>query len=254
MERFALSRHPDNAPRRGQNATQSDASSPLDAARERYGASELVSRLRNAIAQEEFSHGDRLPAERELASQFGTSRGTARHALRELERLGLVTRRVGSGTFVNTPGLESADDVAEVTSPLELVEVRFAIEPCMVRQAIVNASPRDLARMRGRLERVEEAYDPVSFTEADKAFHLALAECSQNPLIVWLYQQINDVRSHSQWSAIKEQILSTSRIQQYNSQHRDLYGAISMRDTSKALDTMSSHLALAKDDLLGVED
>lgn len=221
--------------------------------RSRYGASELVSRLRAAIVQKEFSHGDRLPAERELAAQFGTSRGTARHALRELERLNLVTRRVGSGTFVHSPGLDSADEVAEVTSPLELLEVRFAIEPLMVRHAIINASPRDLARMRERLAQVDQADDPTTFTEADKQFHLALAECSQNPLIVWLYRQINEVRGHTQWSLVKEKILTPSRIPQYNQQHRDLYEAISTRDTSRALDVMEQHLEMAKYDLLGAQ-
>lgn len=225
----------------------------LGVSRSRYGASELVSHLRAAIVQKEFSHGDRLPAERELAVRFGTSRGTARHALRELERLNLVTRRVGSGTFVNSPGLDSADEVAEVTSPLELLEVRFAIEPLMVRHAIMNASPRDLARMRERLEQVEQADDPATFTEADKQFHLALAECSQNPLIVWLYRQINEVRGHTQWSLVKEKILTPSRIRQYNQHHRDLYGSISTRETGRALDVMDQHLGMAKSDLLGAQ-
>lgn len=225
----------------------------LEASRQRYGASELASRLRTAIAQKEYSHGDRLPAERDLAAQFGTSRGTARHALRELERLGLVTRRVGSGTFVTSPALDSADEVAEVTSPLELLEVRFAIEPCMVRQAIVNASPRDLARMRQRLDQVEKANDPSTFTEADERFHLALAECSQNPLIVWLYRQINEVRGHTQWSVVKEKILTPARIGEYNQHHRELYAAIARRDTSRALEVMDAHLTMAKDDLLGVQ-
>jgi GntR family uxuAB operon transcriptional repressor len=224
-----------------------------DAARRRYGASEMVANLRAAIAQKRYSHGERLPAERELAARFGTSRGTARHALRELERLELVTRRIGSGTFVNVPGLESASDIAEATSPLELIEVRRAVEPHMVRLAVVNASPMELARVRASLEQGEGAADPATFTEADEEFHLALADCSQNSLIVWLYRQINEVRGHSQWSAVKEKVLTHDKIAEYNGHHRQIYLGIAGRDADAAAEAMNRHLAVARNDLLGSE-
>src|ERR1019366_4814024 len=45
--------------------------------------------------------GTRLESERELAARCGVSLMTARHAMKELENKGLVTRRVGSGTYVS---------------------------------------------------------------------------------------------------------------------------------------------------------
>jgi len=44
--------------------------------------------------------GDRLPSEAELVKQFASSRPTVARALRDLQNLGLVERRVGSGTYV----------------------------------------------------------------------------------------------------------------------------------------------------------
>ncbi len=44
--------------------------------------------------------GDRLPSEIELVEQFATSRPTVARALRDLQNLGLVERKVGSGTYV----------------------------------------------------------------------------------------------------------------------------------------------------------
>jgi GntR family transcriptional regulator len=52
------------------------------------------------IAGGELRVGDRIPAERELADQFGVSRGTIRQALDALTARGLVERGVGRGTFV----------------------------------------------------------------------------------------------------------------------------------------------------------
>ena len=59
--------------------------------------------LQKRIEARELQPGDTVPSERELARSFAVSLMTARHALAELEREGLVDRRRGSGTFVAPP-------------------------------------------------------------------------------------------------------------------------------------------------------
>jgi GntR family transcriptional regulator/MocR family aminotransferase len=44
--------------------------------------------------------GDRLPANRELAKSLGVNRSTVTTAYEELTADGLITSRIGSGTFV----------------------------------------------------------------------------------------------------------------------------------------------------------
>jgi GntR family transcriptional regulator len=58
-----------------------------------------LSALVGAIRRGEFPDG-RIPAEPELARQFGVSRATVRSALASLEQLGLVRRRPGLGTWL----------------------------------------------------------------------------------------------------------------------------------------------------------
>ena len=64
--------------------------------------------IREAILQGEFSQGDKLPPETELAQQFGVSRPTVREALGSLVAAGLIRKipGVAGGSFVNsvTPG------------------------------------------------------------------------------------------------------------------------------------------------------
>ena len=67
------------------------------------GSSWITGQLRQAIQAGQYGHGDKLPAERQLAEAFGTSRTTVRAALDQLETERLVSRRIGSGTFVNSP-------------------------------------------------------------------------------------------------------------------------------------------------------
>lgn len=52
------------------------------------------------IESGELKEGDRLPSEIELVKEFATSRPTVARALRDLQHLGLVERKIGSGTYV----------------------------------------------------------------------------------------------------------------------------------------------------------
>jgi len=59
--------------------------------------------LKTRIETGELQPGDAVPSERELARSFDVSLMTARHALAELQREGLVDRRRGAGTYVALP-------------------------------------------------------------------------------------------------------------------------------------------------------
>src|SRR5436190_16375656 len=64
-----------------------------------------------------FAPGSKLPTERALAANLGTSRAAIRHALGVLEREGIITRHVGRGTFIAGPSAESA--TGETTGVLQ---------------------------------------------------------------------------------------------------------------------------------------
>jgi GntR family transcriptional regulator len=52
--------------------------------------------------------GHELPSETDLCTHFGVSRGTLRRALDDLQNRGLIVRRQGRGTFVETPKFEGS--------------------------------------------------------------------------------------------------------------------------------------------------
>ncbi len=185
------------------------------------GSLRITAQLRQAILDGRYADGEKLPAERQLASALGASRATIRTALSRLEAERLVTRRLGAGTFVNFRGRGDSESIAEQTSPLELIEVRLGIEPHMVHLAVLNATGRDIERLAGAIARMEAASgDSESFTLWDEEFHQLISEATRNPLMVWVYRQINAVRTHSQWNAMKDKVLTPRRIAEYNQQHR----------------------------------
>jgi DNA-binding GntR family transcriptional regulator len=63
---------------------------------------EIIEKLQDDISSGHYKAGNRLPSEAELVRRFGVSRMTVFRAMRELQSLGIVTRRVGSGTYVST--------------------------------------------------------------------------------------------------------------------------------------------------------
>ena len=216
------------------------------------GSAWITAQLRQAILDGRYAHGEKLPAEREFASAFGASRATVRSALIRLETERLVTRRLGAGTFVNYDSRCDAEDVAELTSPLELIDVRLGVEPNMVQLAVLNATGRDIDRLAAAIARMERSScDTESFTLWDKEFHELISEATRNPLMVWVYRQINAVRTHGQWTAMKDKVLTAARIAEYNQQHAALYEAIRTRDVETAVSIITRHLHYARRQLIG---
>lgn len=215
------------------------------------GSAWITAQLRQAILEGAYAHGEKLPAERQLAEAFGASRTTVRIALSQLEEERLLVRRVGSGTFINHRSHQT-EDIAEVTSPIELTEVRLGVEPHMVRLAVLNSTGRDIDRLLEAIEHMEAgSSDAEAFTLLDEQFHLMIAESTHNPLMVWIYRQINDVRCHAQWTAMKDKVLTPERIAEYNLQHRNLFEAIRSRDVEAAVAIVTNHLHYARRQLMG---
>ena len=63
----------------------------------------LIEIIKADIQQQVLAPEQKLPNEDELAEQYGMSRGTVRKAIAELQRLGLLRKEQGRGTFVNEP-------------------------------------------------------------------------------------------------------------------------------------------------------
>jgi len=217
-----------------------------------HGSLRIIAQLRQAIQGGRYDHGDRLPAERQLAETFGTSRSTVRAALDQLQAERLVRRQIGSGTFVNFPVRAPMADVADETSPLDLIDVRLALEPTMTRLACLKAAARDIERMSELMGRqADECSDRESFSRWDAAFHLAIAEATRNPLLISLYRQINEVRVHQQWMAMKDKVLTPERIADYNRDHTALFEAIRSREVDSAVAAITTHLHYARRQLVG---
>ncbi len=80
--------------------------------------SQIVTEVRRMIAGGTLKIGDRLPANRELAKTLGVNRNTVTTAYAELAAEGLITSRVGSGTYISrVPAPAPASRIREEAAP-----------------------------------------------------------------------------------------------------------------------------------------
>jgi GntR family transcriptional regulator, transcriptional repressor for pyruvate dehydrogenase complex len=213
---------------------------------------QIVQQIEESISKGALKEGDQLPAERELAQQFGVSRTAVREAVKALREKGLVEAYPGRGTFITsaTPRTirQSLDRMIR-GGPQEgtahLVEVREILEPEIAALAASRADEETVTEMREAVAVMDRSKrDPEAYIEADLDFHLALAEAAANPLILSLIDSIVGV--------LREQRTSIFMVEggpergQYH--HKKILEAVEHRDPQGAREAMRAHLRQVRED------
>lgn len=217
-----------------------------------------ASRLRRYIEDHELGAGSKLPPERQLTEELGLSRATIRKALDVLERDGLIWRHVGKGTFIADSGAPKAPATATIElgrqlTPFRMMRARLAIEPAIAREAAMNASGEALSRMRRAIERAKAATTWHEYEIQDDNFHRAVAEASDNLLLLSLFDQLNEVRRAVAWGSVSRDTARPSPNHFSFSEHDAIAAAISRRDPTEAYEAMRLHLGSVAKRLFGEE-
>ncbi|MGB3290453.1 MAG: GntR family transcriptional regulator [Burkholderiaceae bacterium] len=103
--------------------------------------------LAQRVAQEQYPVGSMMPTEKELMDEFDTSRHTVRAALRQLQDMGLVSRRRGSGTVVEAK--TASGGFSQPLTSLEDLVYLAATTPRHLRSAKAVVVDVDLAKVLG---------------------------------------------------------------------------------------------------------
>jgi GntR family transcriptional repressor for pyruvate dehydrogenase complex len=213
---------------------------------------QIVQQIEDSILKGQLKEGEQLPAERELAQQFGVSRTAVREAVKTLREKGLVEAYAGRGTFITngpTHSMRHTLDRMIRSGPSEgkvhLAEVREILEPEIAALAAKRADQETFAAMQEAISVMDGArLDAEAFIEGDLDFHLALAEAAGNPLILSLIDSIVGL--------LREQRMRTYFTEggpergQYH--HKKILEAIEHHDPQGARDAMRAHLCQVRED------
>lgn len=210
----------------------------------------IVRRIKKQISEGRLAAGHKLPAERDMARQFKTSRVSVREAYRSLEELGLLRIRRGAeggafiATFNHEPVLRSLSLVLGLgkTSHQELTEARMLIEPPLARLAALRAGPDDIARLEQVLvQEEEEAHrESAHFRPTGLQFHRSVADCTRNLPLIVLMNALADLTADSVSGL---DVKARARHRKKNCEyHRLIFEAIRRRDDHAAYTLMVRHV------------
>lgn len=207
----------------------------------------LISSISDAIIGGELEPGDRLPTERALAERFGVSRTVVRDAVKTLSGRGIVQVRRGSGIFVATSedkimgGFDALSDVLPLRGAglRDLFEMRKVLEAQATKWAAERSSDHHAERLRKIVEHAyEHSDDPQVLNDCDAQFHVAIAEASQNLVLVRIMLTLLDLLG----KARRETLDIPGRAQLSLDEHERIIENIQARDAQRARIAMLDHL------------
>jgi GntR family transcriptional repressor for pyruvate dehydrogenase complex len=207
---------------------------------------EIVEQLKELISKGELKHGQKLPAERELAESLGVSRASVREALTALEAIGILDIRPGEGTFIRETSVSTT--FAPLTMILEmeqnsisqLMEVRRVLETEIAALAVQRATEEDLAKIEENLNRMKSAKTISEAVEAGLWFHYAIAEAAHNSILLRMMNTIADLMHNS--FRIQREGLFTEKGLEVIAEHEAIYNAIRDRDIETAKLRILQHI------------
>jgi GntR family transcriptional regulator, transcriptional repressor for pyruvate dehydrogenase complex len=207
----------------------------------------LIGRIKRLIVDGTVAPGCKFPPEREMAKEFGANRASVRQALKVLEMMGVLSQRVGDGTYL----CESADTILnepidflvllDDLSHYEVFETRLIVEPELAARAAERATAEDISVLRNAVLALERSKVNRDRLEADMAFHNAIFHASGNRICQLLFKGI-----HRTVLTSMNQLSERVPLDQPLKFHRKIYAAIRAGDAEAARSAMRDHILDAR--------
>ena len=210
-----------------------------------YG--KVIEYVKNGITDGEIKAGDKLPPERDMASELKISRNSAREGLRILENMGVLESRQGAGNYVSG----SFDDiVAEMLSFMyilkqldvdKITEFRSTLELGALDISVPRASKEQKEQMLTYLERLEAAETEGERVSWDKAIHYLLIEATGNLCMTVTYKALDKIMDEY-IPKMRSKIIEGMHSEQYLSRaHRTLAEGFAEGSVDKARKGLELH-------------
>lgn len=216
----------------------------------------VIDGIKELLTRGELEPGSRLPTEKDLAAQFGVSRGSLREGVRALAALGVLEPRQGDGTYVTSLDprtlLSPLGFLADLQLPAhatDLLAVRRVLEAESVALAATRITDEELAELDQVLEVVDRNLesapdlDLVAIIHADTEFHRLIARASGNRPLAGIIDTLAGRTFRTRlWRAISDR----GSVEGAQAEHRAILDELVRRDPERARIRMAIHL-------LGVE-
>jgi DNA-binding FadR family transcriptional regulator len=206
----------------------------------------VAAALLDRITTRTLNPGERLPAETELARQFGVHRGTVREALRELETNGVLKRERGSKLMMVTRPAR-VDVAAGVSRALTLHDVSYhdvwealtVLEPPIAAAAARASTAADRQRLASLLSELDDEGDTAEAVAQAAEFLRAVGEATHNGVFMLAHEPLVQLLVPSLGAMIDKVPQARTRIA---AAQRKITAAIEAREQAAAAEWMAKHI------------
>jgi GntR family transcriptional repressor for pyruvate dehydrogenase complex len=221
----------------------------LKPVKQRKISDQIYEQIRDLIYRGEYRPGERLMAERDLASLFKVGRPTVRSAIQKLIDNGLVIARRGVGTFVadNTSQKINSSFLqmmgGEEFSVTEFQETRMALEVKSAELAAQRSTDDDIRLLKKSHARVaEELVVGNPQMNSDISFHMNIAYATKNIFHIQMMKSIYEVQHIVMDHAYAKLLQGMKLDDLVLKQHANIMEAIISRNSVQARQAMEAHL------------
>jgi len=229
--------------------------SPIE--RELSLTKKVTEELEQMLLENRLLPGEKLPPERELARQFNVSRTVIREAVKTLAAKGMLEVKMGSGTIVSRPDLNTASQSIKMfllgdnldVDFRKLIEVRRLLEVEIAGLAAERRSRDDIEKMDKILQLAElNKNDREKFAALDVEFHAALASATKNELFELILNALSEVMIMLRIMAFEVENMAERAM----NLHLEVYGKVKEGDVVGAKKAMQSHLIESEQTMYGI--
>ncbi len=159
----------------------------------------IVDKIRSGA----WAPGKKIWSELELCQHTGVSRTAVRQAIEKLSALSVVSKKHGSGTYVNSIQTSSLSGLPffqlDAASILSLLEFRQFFEVGNVQMFIEHADQKDAARLEQNYDEMcQHSHNPDKFFYLDNEFHNIIAKGTKNPYVIKVADSFLDILQGAQ--------------------------------------------------------
>ena len=205
----------------------------------------IIDYILNEVEDGRLIEGSRLPSERELSDQLGTSRNVTREAISILRGTGLIESRPGSGNYIVDNADKTVRRIVGVMFKMgyistgEILSFRRMISRTVGTELIEKGiSPEYEEKINNILIEMQDASEE-EYCQLDREFHILLINATENVLFKKLMEPV--------WELYLDMIVDVIKVstdeerKALTKMHENIFRSIQNKDATACIKNMKEH-------------
>ena len=217
-----------------------------------FNSETALIKIKKLITQNKLLKGNKLPNERSLSEITKSKRAHVRNALLILEKDGLITRKIGNGTFLNQNSIQFIEfkeagiikKNIQTSSFLKSVEARISVEPIVCSKVAENITKEDAKKLKTKLDLIKKSTIWLDFKVRTYEFLYFIYLLSNNKYYIHFFEEVIEDRKKLNFDGklIQNKVSKIVVINAYLSLNK-IYRSINEKKTEESYNASKEYLS-----------